>query len=207
MLFIYIYIPLFGQIIHPAFDEPQFFSYGVQNGTGSLGVTPDTLFNINSMTKVFTALVLAEQANAGVVALDDAVQRYQPGVALDPQGDAAMELVDLASHWSGLPTRPSNLPNPDYINYTNAMFYAFMHDYAFPTLHVRKQYWYSNCAFGLLANVLADDEGVDFARLMQTHIFDRDGMTRSDLATHTARVDARISGGHAEDGTPLPAVR
>ena len=63
-------------------------------------------------------------------------------------------LLDLATHWSGLPVRPDDLPNPDYYNYTDDMFFAFMANYSFPALHVRKQCSYSNCAFRLLASVI-----------------------------------------------------
>jgi CubicO group peptidase (beta-lactamase class C family) len=121
-------------IIHPNFTTPQFFSYGHQNGPISPWINPDTMFAINSMTKVFTSTVLAQNAMQGRVELSDFVQKYtQHPLATD--GGQSYEFLDLATHWSGLPTRPTNLPNPDYINYTDTQFYDFMQSYNFSSLH------------------------------------------------------------------------
>ncbi len=62
---------------------------------------------------------------------------------------------------------------------------------------------YSNCAFGLLADVLSGLEHTDFAGLMGHHIFKRLNMTRSAL---TARLpdDPFIANGHAENGNAVP---
>jgi D-alanyl-D-alanine-carboxypeptidase/D-alanyl-D-alanine-endopeptidase len=66
----------------------------------------DTIFEIGSITKVFTATVLAEMALEGLVSLDDPVQRYLPaGVELPVRG-RPITLANLATHTSGLPGLP-----------------------------------------------------------------------------------------------------
>jgi CubicO group peptidase (beta-lactamase class C family) len=64
------------------------------------------MFSINSMTKVFTALALAESVVAGRVGLNDTVQSHTKH-AMPRDGDDLFWLLDLATHWSGLRPRHS----------------------------------------------------------------------------------------------------
>ena len=68
------------------------------------GAGPETSFQIGSVTKVFTALVLADMAERGEVHLSDPAARYLPGRATD-----GPTLADLATHTSGLPRLPRGL--------------------------------------------------------------------------------------------------
>ncbi len=73
-----------------------------------------TLFEIGSMTKVFTGLVLADMVEHGEVALDDPAANYLPaGATLPERGGRRITLIDLATHRSGLPRLPGNLPMHD----------------------------------------------------------------------------------------------
>ena len=68
-----------------------------------------TIFEIGSVTKVFTALALAEMATQGEVSLDDPVAKYLPaGVTMPERGGRKITLRDLATHMSGLPRLPDN---------------------------------------------------------------------------------------------------
>src|SRR5436190_855672 len=86
-------------------------------------VKPDSLFQIGSVTKVFTALLLADMVERGEVALRDRVSKYLPeGVKVPQRGPRPITLEDLATHMSGLPRVPTNLSpknllNP-YVGYT-----------------------------------------------------------------------------------------
>lgn len=69
-----------------------------------------TLFQIGSVTKVFTALLLANMAQRGEVKLDGPVAEYLPGEVKVPERDGKqITLADLATHTSGLPRLPTNL--------------------------------------------------------------------------------------------------
>jgi D-alanyl-D-alanine-carboxypeptidase/D-alanyl-D-alanine-endopeptidase len=69
----------------------------------------DTIFEIGSITKTFTATLLADMAREGIVALDDPIQRHLPdGVRLPVRG-RDITLEDLASHRSGLPRLPKGM--------------------------------------------------------------------------------------------------
>ena len=69
------------------------------------GAEPRTVFQIGSVTKVFTALVLADMAERGEVHLSDPAASYLPGRA--PPGPVT--LADLATHTAGLPRLPRGL--------------------------------------------------------------------------------------------------
>src|SRR5262249_3842986 len=84
-------------------------------GTAAAPVTPDgdTVFEIGSVTKVFTGLLLAEMASRGEVAFDTPVSALLPGCAPFPARGRPITLLDLAMHVSGLPRLPDNLDPPD----------------------------------------------------------------------------------------------
>jgi CubicO group peptidase (beta-lactamase class C family) len=67
------------------------------------GAEPRTIFEIGSLTKVFTALLLADMAERGQVRLSDPAARYLPGAA------GPVTLADLATHTAGLPRLPPGL--------------------------------------------------------------------------------------------------
>src|SRR4029450_2742422 len=65
----------------------------------------DTIFEIGSISKVFTSLVLAEMVNRKEVALDDPAAKYLPEHVRMPQRSGkSITLLDLSTHRSGLPS-------------------------------------------------------------------------------------------------------
>ena len=111
----------------------EFFSYGATSFAD--GVTPDenTVFEIGSVTKVFTTLLLADMVLNGEVLLEDPVNLYLPGDLAAPESVQSMALVHLATHTSGLPRLPDNLPYTDpenpYSDYTLDRMYDFIAGY------------------------------------------------------------------------------
>ena len=96
-------------------------------------VDANTVFEIGSITKVFTSLLLADMVQRGEVALTDPVSKYlPPDVKVPERGGKKITLVDLATHTSGLPRMPSNFhpkdPANPYADYTVAQFYEFLSD-------------------------------------------------------------------------------
>src|SRR5690606_8099411 len=69
----------------------------------------DSVFEIGSITKVFTSLLLADMVRRGEVALEDPVAKYLPAdVKMPERGGRQITLIDLATHTSGLPRMPGN---------------------------------------------------------------------------------------------------
>lgn len=80
--------------------------WGVPPGGASPG--PATSFQIGSVTKVFTSLLLADAVQRGDLALDQRLDSIFPGTATHPEG-RPITLVDLATHTSGLPRLPPGM--------------------------------------------------------------------------------------------------
>jgi D-alanyl-D-alanine-carboxypeptidase/D-alanyl-D-alanine-endopeptidase len=167
--------------------------------------TRDTIFEIGSITKVFTATVLADMALEGLVSIDDPVQRHLPrGVELPVRG-RPITLADLATHTSGLTGLPKGMlrlalrerHNP-YANYSVDALHA-----AVTNARLRrppgKRVRYSNFGFGLLGHVLALRTGQTYLELLSERILTPLGMTDTTIAV-PADKSARFAQGHNRRG-------
>ncbi len=159
----------------------------------------DTLFEIGSMTKVFTALLLADMAGRGEVSLDDPVERYLPdGAAMPRRGGKAITLRMLSMQNSGLPRLPDNMPYGDpadpYADYTEALLLEFLAGYELPR-DPGERYEYSNLGVGLLGYALARAGGGDYEGLLRTRILDPLGMRDTAIVLSEGQ-RARFATGH-----------
>lgn len=153
--------------------------YG-EAGPGARPLDPRSAFEIGSITKTFTAALLADMVARGEVALDDPVQKYLPeGVAMPTWEGREITLMDLSTHHSGLPRMPENFdpadPENPYADYTTEQLYAFLNDH-----ELRREpgieYEYSNLAVGLLGHVLERASGMTYEDLVRTRILEPLGM-------------------------------
>lgn len=128
----------------------------------------DTVYEIGSITKVFTALLLADAVERGAVSLDDPVQKYLPAGVILPVKGAPITLAHLASHTSGLPRLPPNLKPADdanpYADYSVDDLYASLRALRLESAPGR--YEYSNYGAGLLGHVLALQAGRPYEELL-----------------------------------------
>jgi CubicO group peptidase (beta-lactamase class C family) len=134
----------------------------------------DTEFEIGSMSKVFTALILADMALKHEVSLDDPVQKYLPaGARMPSRNGKVITLRMLAMQYSGLPRLPDNMPMKDpldpYADYSEADLLAFLGHYEL-TRDPGSAYEYSNLGYGLLGYVLARAAHTDYATLLRQRI-------------------------------------
>ena len=161
-------------------------------------VDGDTVFEIGSITKVFTALLLADAVERGEVALSDPVTRYLPASVKVPQRGRAITLGDLASHVSGLPRLPTNMastnPRNPYADYTVDQLYAFLSGYELPR-DAGAQYEYSNLGGGLLGHVLALRAGMTYEALVEARITRPLGMTSTRI-TLSDDMRSRLASGY-----------
>lgn len=134
----------------------------------------DTIFEIGSVSKVFTAILLADAAERGEVKLDDPLGTLLPvGVKAPTFEGKEIRLEDISTHFSGLPRLPSNmdatsLDNP-YAMYTKEKMMEFLSSYALPRAP-GDTYEYSNFAVGMLGTLLADRAKVDYEKLMRDRL-------------------------------------
>src|SRR5215469_13552110 len=88
----------------------------------------DTIFEIGSISKVFTSLVLADMVNRKEVTLDDPAAKYLPeNVRMPERSGKSITLLDLSTHRSGFP------PLPDVsAGYSVNDLYQFLSSYTLP---------------------------------------------------------------------------
>ena len=166
----------------------------------------DTVFEIGSVTKVFTSLLLADMVQRGEVALTDPVTKYlPPEVKVPERGGRQITLQDLATHTSGLPRLPSNLASKDpanpYADYTVEQMYQFLSGYQL-TRDIGSQYEYSNFGGGLLGHALARRAGMDYEKLVESRICEPLGM-KSTAITLSPDMKARLAAGHNQGLEPV----
>jgi CubicO group peptidase (beta-lactamase class C family) len=182
-------------------------SYGSAAAGSRQPLNGQSVFEIGSATKVFTALLLADAVQRGEVALTDPISRYLPADVKAPvRGGRQITLEDLATHTSGLPRLPSNLapadPTNPYADYTVAQLYAFLSSYELPR-DIGARYEYSNLGVGLLGHLLARRAGVDYETLVRTRITQPLGMTSTAIGL-SATMKPRLVAGHNAGRVAVP---
>jgi serine-type D-Ala-D-Ala carboxypeptidase/endopeptidase len=135
-----------------------------------------TIFEIGSITKVFTAVALADMAREGVVGLDDPVARLLPeGVRIPERGGRQITLRMLANHTSGLPrVSAKELANglvgkDPYADVTADDIYGFLKTLALPRAPGEKNA-YSNLGAGLLGHALSRRDGKSYEEMIVSRI-------------------------------------
>jgi len=177
------------------------FAFGGLSRNDHRRLDGETVFEIGSVTKEFTSLLLTDMARRGEVALTDAVSRYLPaGVTVPERNNRQITLADLSTHSSGLPRMPSNFKPKDdanpYADYSVQQLYDFLSGYRL-TRDIGTEYEYSNLGAGLLGHVLSLRAGMSYEVLVRARILDPLGMSNTRI-TLTPEMKARIAVGHKE---------
>jgi serine-type D-Ala-D-Ala carboxypeptidase/endopeptidase len=133
----------------------------------------DSIFEIDSVTKTFTALALAQLVEQKKATLEEPVRALLPaGTVAKPDGPE-ITLLDLATQHSGLPRMPSNFEFANvatlFGHYSVPLLNKFLatHGVAKPA---SATFLYSNTGFGLLGYALAQRAGLSYEQLIKTEI-------------------------------------
>ena len=133
----------------------------------------NTLFEIGSISKTFTATLLAYLVETQQVTLDDTITKYLPDSVAANIDLQRITLRQLANHTSGLPRLPINLaltsasnPSDPYSGYTKEHLYTFLSTYK-ATTPPDSIYDYSNLAYGLLGDILSDIYGKTYDEMVR----------------------------------------
>jgi serine-type D-Ala-D-Ala carboxypeptidase/endopeptidase len=163
---------------------------------------------IGSITKVFTGTLLAEMVQRGEVRLDGTVDSLLPtAVRLPSRNGRRLTLLDLATHYAGLPLVPPNLTSADpadpYANYPEDSLSVFLarHTLAHSP---GQRFEYSNLGVGLLGFALARRSGIGYDQLLDARILAPLGM-RDTRVVLTPAMRARLAEPHGEFGDPVPS--
>jgi serine-type D-Ala-D-Ala carboxypeptidase/endopeptidase len=178
-------------------DGRRYVAYGRTSKSGS-APHPDTIFEIGSITKVFTSLLLADMVERGEVKLEDPVALYLPKTVTVPsRNDKQITLADLATHTSGLPRDADNLDvmqvNP-FAAYGPASLYEFLARYKL-SVDPGEKFGYSNVGASLLGNALTLRAGKSYEELLRTRILKPLGMKDTTITLSDAQRQ-RLADGH-----------
>ena len=178
-------------------------SYGHAARGEDRPVDGNTVFQVGSVTKVFTSLLLAEMAGRGEVRLEDPIALYVPP-SVKTSRAKAITLLQLSRHTAGFMSFADDLDatgaDPAAAGYTNEAMFAFLDKHPMRA-EAGVHHSYSSYGTALLGELLARRAGTDFESAVRARILEPLGMTRSGFAL-TPQLAAAHAAGHASNGSP-----
>ena len=166
-------------------DKSEIVTFGQLDG----GKAPDsdTVYEIASITKTFTATLLAQAVISGHVTLDTPVAQLLPDFEIPSRDGKEITLGELATHYSGLPQQASG-------ELVAAKLKAFLAAYKLPR-DPGTSYEYSNLGFALLGHALVQLEHTTYGAALDKEILKPLGMTMSGVVL-TEAMRAHLAPGH-----------
>lgn len=190
----------------------QVYGYGEVTLDGKKQL-PDgkTLFEIGSITKTFTATVLAQQVLAGEMRLDDPAQKYLPeGITLPRRDNRDISLLHLATHTSSLPVQPSTIvafanttkdPKNPYAEYDVTQLKKTLAELSLER-PIGSEFVYSNLGTGLLGMALVENaKASSVEALLQERILGPLGMHDTHIVLSPEK-QMRLAIGNDKEGKP-----
>ncbi len=151
-------------------ETVDYYSFGKTDLKSGVSVDKQSIFEIGSISKVFTCIMLADEVLKGSMKLTDPISKYLPeGVAVPIRNERVITLQDLATHTSGLPRMPDNFspanPANPFIDYTPDLIYEFISSHELRR-DIGSEYEYSNYGMGLLGHILELHTGKSYENLL-----------------------------------------
>jgi CubicO group peptidase (beta-lactamase class C family) len=160
-------------------------AFGRSDGSDPRPLDGETVFEVGSISKIFTSLLLEEAVSRGQVALNDPAARLAPhGVAIPERDGQKITLIELSTHTSGLPD-DNDLwerdPVQPYRHYDVARFFDLVGQTKL-SRSPGKEFEYSNIGASLLGQLLSLKEGKTYAQLIHDRITAPLGMRSTAVA-------------------------
>jgi CubicO group peptidase (beta-lactamase class C family) len=161
-------------------DEVAHSSFGQVSVDQTDAIEQSDQFEIGSITKAFTNLLLAEMVAKNVVGYGSTIADLMPDTMFDNPAVGDITLLQLATHTSGLPRLPANFTQDDpadpYKDYDiEALRVGVMATRSGQQLS--QKYAYSNFGVGLLGYLLGQMDGTNYQQALKSHVLDPLGMT------------------------------
>ena len=161
--------------------QAEYFVKGLQNQALNQAASSQTIYEIGSISKTFTSLLLAQLIGEGKLQLDDPVHKFwpEPFKLIDSE-QQAITFKQLATHTSGLPRLPNNLSpfaKDPYADYDRTQLLAAVKSGSANQSAVN--YVYSNFAVGLLGESLAVIEQSTYNELITSKILQPLNLTQT----------------------------
>lgn len=186
-------------------DRIEYYGYGTVGGTRPRTPDANTVFEIGSITKVFTGILLADAVGRGEVTLETPLAELAPeGVTVPSFEGKVITLEHLATHMSGLPAMP-----PDARLSADNPFADYPMERAWAALSRVElahapgtAYEYSNLGTGLLGDALARRAGMSFEELVRTRIAEPLRL-KDTVIVLDADQSKRLAAGHDDEANPM----
>ncbi len=183
-------------------DKVDYFKYGktaLENGTD---VDENSVFEIGSISKVFTTILLANEIEKGTMKLSDPISIYLPkDVKVPTRNGKEITLKHLATHTSALPRMPSNInpanPLNPFADYSVEQMYGFLNSYEL-TRDIGAISEYSNYGMGLLGHILELHTRKSYEELFVEQIAVPYKMLNTKMEM-TSKMKAHLAKGHSGD--------
>lgn len=168
--------------------------FGSLSLSGTRMVDTNTVFQIGSTTKAFTAALVAKAVDEGYLTWDDYVVDYLPGFALyDAAATMDFRIRDLMAQHSGLPSY--TFTTMGMLGYDgDAIETAFQ--YARPTSPIRTDFGYLNAMFLPASDIITLHTGLSYEEALRHFLFEPLGMTRSSATQASAQAMENVSDFH-----------
>jgi len=184
------------------------FIFGNMSKAHNIPVSENTLFDIGTITKTFTTLLLADMVEQGIVNLTDPIEKYLPASIKVPEFKGhKITLADLATHTSGLPFLPSNIWINNKVggminsNYTANQMYTALSNFTL-TREPGSKFLYSDFGMGLLGYILSLKAGVPYEQLVKDRVLNVLGMNNTKITLSQSDIKNRFPVGH-KDGSEI----
>jgi CubicO group peptidase (beta-lactamase class C family) len=167
-----------------------------------------TVYEIGSVSKIFTSLLLADAVVRGEIDLNAAADAANPAaIHLPSREGRSIKWIDLSTHRSGLPRLPGNLAVTDLVNpyrdYDSKMAATFLNEYELPR-HPGASQEYSNFGASILGYLVAAKAGKPYQTLLQERITEPLRMTDCTVALSSDQMN-RLATPHNKFGSPASA--
>ena len=169
-------------------------SYGYANIGSEEKVTPETLFQIGSMTKTFTAIALLQEVEAGKLDLQVPISEYLPWFEL--RSDHKINVHQLLTHTAGLPQGRDDIPTSKYMA-------AALAEYS-PPFEPGSKHEYSDVGYQILGFILEALNDKTYGEIIKERILVPLEMTDT-LAAITHRLRKRLAVGYKHFYDDRPA--
>jgi len=181
----------------------EYFSLGTVGLDDDRLVNEHSIYEIGSISKVFTCTAFADMVLKKTFSLSDPAEKHLPvGVKMPTRNGMKITLEHLATHTSALPRMPANFnmsdPSNPYAHYTAQNMYEFLSQYTLKR-DIGSKYEYSNLAMGLLGHILALKAGMSYEEMIVQRIAKPLGM-ESTVITLTSEMKEKLAKPHNAKG-------
>ncbi|MBZ4224171.1 serine hydrolase [Bacillus wiedmannii] len=180
--------------------------YGYADKEKKIPVTKDTVFQIASISKTFTALAVMQQVDKGNIKLDQDVQKYLGGLQIPNQTGKTLTLFDMLTYTSGFDFPDlTNITGPEYTDDENSISMKKFFSKHMPTV-VRppgEVYTYDNVSFALAGFAVENVTNTPFSKYMEKNVFKPLDM-KSTSMSFTPDLLERMATHYGPTGDPIP---